>query len=235
MKIEDFGFIIFTKKFEENSLLVKILSKENGVVSGYIRHVKKDLHQYQIGNLVSFSWVAKTENQLGNLKIELVKSFLSCFICNSFYLNIIENITVLINDLIYERYLEKSLYNKINLIFDYISKNIEKEVILREYLHFENIVLNILGTGIIFDDAVGLNELYYISPKTGLAVSKSKGEPYKDKLLFFPIIFQKDNIEKDDLLQCFDVMSFFLKKYLNENNNSQKYKKFILMREKLFY
>ena len=91
-----------------------------------------------------------------------------------------------------------------------------------------------MGIGIIFSDAVELNELYYISPKTGLAVSKAKGEPYKDKLLYFPVIFQKENIEKEDLIQCFDLMSFFLKKYLNENNNSQKYKKFTLMREKLF-
>ncbi|MDD2840462.1 MAG: recombination protein O N-terminal domain-containing protein, partial [Rickettsiales bacterium] len=167
MKIEDFGFIIFVKKFEENSLLVKILSKDNGVISGYIKHVKKDLNQYQIGNLVSFSWVAKTVNQLGTLKVELIRSFLSCFICNSFYLNLIESITLLINDLIYERYLEQNLYNKINLIFDYIAHDKEKVLILKEYLHFENILLNVLGTGIIFDDAVELSKLYYISPNTG--------------------------------------------------------------------
>ncbi len=233
MKIEDSGFIIFIKKFEENSLLIKILSKENGVISGYVKHVKQDLNQYQIGNLVNFSWSAKTINQLGTLRLELVRSFLSCFICNSFYLNLVENITSLINDLIYERYLEQNLYNKIGLIFDYIAQNKERLLILREYLYFENVLLNILGTGIIFDNTVSINELYYISPNTGLAVSKTKGEPYKNKLLYFPVIFQKESIEEKDIQQCFDVMSFFLKRYLNENNNSQKYKKFVLMRERL--
>ncbi|HSQ97727.1 MAG TPA: DNA repair protein RecO [Rickettsiales bacterium] len=234
MKIEDCGFIVFIKKFEENSLLVKVLSKENGLISGYVKHTKKDINQYQIGNLVNFSWSAKSTNQLGTIKIEVVKSFLSNFISEKFYLNLIESITVLINELIYERYLEQNLYNKMYTIFNYIIQNKEKELILKEYLYFENILLNILGTGIIFDNAVNLNELYYISPKTGLAVSKIKGEPYKDKLLYFPLLFQKEKIEQKDIFQCFEVMSFFLKKYLDENNNSQKYKKFIIIREKLF-
>ena len=33
MKVEDLGFITSIKSFEENSLLVKILSKENGLIS----------------------------------------------------------------------------------------------------------------------------------------------------------------------------------------------------------
>lgn len=233
MKIEDCGFIIFIKKFEENSLLVRILSKENGLISGYIKHTKKDINQYQIGNLVSFSWTAKSTNQLGTIKLELIKSFLSNFIFNKFYLNLIESITFLINELIYERFLEQNLYNKIHTIFNCISQNKDKEIILKEYLYFENILLNILGTGIIFDNSVSLNELYYISPKTGLAVSKIKGEPYKEHLLYFPTLFQKEDIEKQDISQCFEIMNFFLKKYLSDNNNSHKYKKIIIIREKL--
>ena len=88
MRIEDNGFIVFVKKFEENSLLVRILSKENGLISGYVKHTKKDINQYQLGNLVSFVWSAKNNNQLGSLKIELIKSYLSIFITNKFYLDL---------------------------------------------------------------------------------------------------------------------------------------------------
>ena len=233
MKIEDFGFITSIKKFEENSLLVKILSKENGLISGYAMHIKKDRLNYQVGNSVKFTWSAKTTNQLGTLKIELVKSYLSYFINDRFYLALIENITLLINNLLYERYLEKNLYNIIEIIFNLIANNETKYKILKLYLIFENTMLNIIGTGIIFENSVDINNLYYISPKTGLAVSKSKGEPYKDRLLLFPPIFQKDNIEMDDIFQCFSIMDFFLKKYLLDNNLNNKYKIIFNSREKL--
>ena len=233
MKIEDFGFITSVRKFEENSLLVKILSKENGLISGYVMHIKKDRINYQVGNSVKFTWSAKNTNQLGSLKVELVKSYLSYFMTDRFYLTLIDNITLLINNLLFERFLEKNLYNIIDVIFGLIVNNEDKDKILKLYLIFENTILNVIGTGIIFEKNLNINDFYYISPKTGLAVSKEKGEPYKDKLLIFPTVFQKDNIERDDIFQCFSVMSFFLKKYLLENNFSNKYKIIFNSREKL--
>ena len=118
MKIEDFGFITSIKKYEENSLLVKVLSKENGLISGYLMHIKKDRTNYQIGNLVKFVWSAKSTNQLGILKIELVKSYLSYFIENRFYLHLMDCITSLINSLLYERYLEDTLFQIVESIFE---------------------------------------------------------------------------------------------------------------------
>lgn len=224
MKVEDLGFITSIKSFEENSLLVKILSKENGLISGYVMHIKKDRINYQIGNLVKFTWSAKNNNQLGNLKIELIKSYLSHFITNKFYLSLIDNINLLINSLLYERFLEKNLYSIIQVIFDLIAHNEEKYKILKTYFIFENTILNIVGSGIIFEKDTDINDFYYISPKTGLAVSKQKGEPYKNMLLLFPKIFQNDNIAKEDIIQCFSVINFFLKKYLLNNNLNNKYK-----------
>ena len=89
-------------------------------------------------------------------------------------LDLIENIAILINELIYERYLENNLYKKIENIFNSIIENKTKNEILKEFLYFENTLLNVLGTGIIFEKNTLIYELYYISPKTGLAVSKTK-------------------------------------------------------------
>ena len=173
MKIEDFGFITSVRKFEENSLLVKILSKENGLISGYVMHIKKDRINYQVGNSVKFTWSAKNTNQLGSLKVELVKSYLSYFMTDRFYLTLIDNITLLINNLLFERFLEKNLYNIIDVIFGLIVNNEDKDKILKLYLIFENTILNVIGTGIIFEKNLNINDFYYISPKTGLAYIES--------------------------------------------------------------
>ena len=231
MKIEDFGFIIFIKKYEENSLLLKVLSKENGFISGYTKHINKNRNSFQIGSFVKFNWSAKNVSQLGSINIEVIKSNLSCFMDSRFHLHIMESITLMINDVLYERYLENDLYYRLENILCLISKCEKKEIIMKEYLLFENSLLNVVGSGIIFDNAVSFDELYYISPKTGLAVSKPKGDPFRDKLLLFPSIFKKDFIEKNDILNCFNVMDFFFKKYFNDSNYSQKYKNISLSRQ----
>ena len=85
MKIEDIGFITYAKQYEENSLLIKVLSKENGLISGYVRHTSKNKLDFQLGNLVKFNWSAKNINQLGSLKINVLRSYLSVLINNKFY------------------------------------------------------------------------------------------------------------------------------------------------------
>lgn len=231
MKIEDIGFIISIKKFEENSLLIKILSKENGIISGYIKHGKKQ--NQQIANLVKFSWVARSVNNLGTISIELIKSYSSIFIFDKFNLNLMNLIMCLMNNLLYEKFVENDLFYRLELVFGLIQKNSEKLIIFREYLLFENTVLNIIGSGIIFDNKESFEKLYYISPKTGLAVSKEKGEPYKDKLFIFPLIFNKNDFEKCDILECFNIINFFLKKYLNENNYNSKNSILLILKENL--
>ena len=234
MKVEGFGFIVLLRKFEENSMFIKILSRGSGVVSGYIKRLKSNEYVYQIGNLVKFVWSAKNINQLGSLKVELLKSFFSTFMENKFYLYMLENITLLINNLLYERYMETKLYCEIEKIFNMILNLDEKYILMKEYLIFENTILNLLGSGIIFDKNVSIDELSFISPKTGLAVSKIKGEPYSNRLLPFPSILKNNTPEKKDVFDFISIMDFFLKKYLNENNYRQKYNTIMLSRKRLF-
>jgi len=233
MKIEDFGFITLIKEYEENSLLIKILSKENGLMSGYVSHVKKQRSNYQIGNLIKFTWSAKNVDQLGTLRVELVKSYLSTFIGSRFGLYLIDCITSLINDLLYERYREHKLFQTMEVIFNLVAENAEKCLIVKEYLLFENAILNVVGTGIIFEQNGNMGKLYYVSPKTGLAVDKQMGDPYKDRLLVFPRIFKNEQPNRADIIECFYVMDFFLKKYLNNNDLSCKHRHLMLLSENI--
>jgi len=231
MKIEDIGFIIFIKKFEENSLFIKVLSKENGIISGYIKHGKKQ--NQQIGNLVKFTWTARNSNNLGSLSIELIRSYSSHFMFNKLYLNLVNLMTNLINILLYEKIFENRLYDEFEIIINLIKNDSDKYLIIKEYFLFENILLNILGTGLIFDNATKLSDLHYISPKTGLVVSKEKGDPYKEKLLLFPSLFKKNEVCKEDIIICINTFNFFLKKYLNENIYLKKNNSILILIDKL--
>jgi DNA repair protein RecO (recombination protein O) len=198
---------------------LKVLSRENGLVVGYVGRVGHDKLSYQVGNLVKFTWIARQITQLGTIRIEVLKSYIAALINSRIYLSLIEGITILIGNLLYENYLpDEILFLTLQNILEFISVDDDKYKIMREYLFFENTLLNVLGGGIILDNEK-LENLFYISPKSGLAVSKLKGEPYKNKLLIFPEIFRTDVFNEENIKKCFAIMGFFLEKFLKENPN----------------
>ncbi|MDR2527265.1 MAG: recombination protein O N-terminal domain-containing protein [Rickettsiales bacterium] len=235
MKIDDIGYIVFIKKYGEYSLLLKILSRNNGLITGYINKAKSYRMDYQIGNLVKFMWYAKNLTQLGNFKIELIKSYVSDIIQSKLYLAIIQNISGLISNLLYENYLpdNDNLFLTIKNIYNSINRNAPNNLIIKKYLYMENLLLNALGSGILLDER-RIKKLHYISKRTGLAVSKEKGEPFADKLLLFPTIAKTTKLNKDDIIDCFNIIDFFLKRYLiNDINDIRKYDTITMTRERL--
>ena len=87
MTWDDEGFLISKNKYSENSLIVEIFTKNYGKVSGIIfggtsRKIKNYL---QLGNQLYVNYSSKTENKIGNFKIEILKAY------TPFFLIIIEN------------------------------------------------------------------------------------------------------------------------------------------------
>ena len=230
IKIVDIGFIIYKKKYDENSLIIKILTQNNGIISGYFSNTDKNIIQNE--SLVKFIWSAKNITQLGTLEIELIKSYTSYIISDKFYIELIELINVLINVLIYEKITENSLFDRLKNIIFLIYKKKNKLLILKEFVYFYNLLLNTLGTGIVFNQNKK-QTLFYISPKSGKAVSQIEGEKYKKKLFLFPKIFQDQESSENDIYSSIEIINFFLKKYLNENNYINQYQVIILFIDKL--
>ena len=76
MKFSDQGIIISQKKYGENSLIVKVFSAEHGVYRGFVNSVKssKDKAIFQIGNLISFEFRARIEDESGASSITANKA-----------------------------------------------------------------------------------------------------------------------------------------------------------------
>jgi DNA repair protein RecO (recombination protein O) len=75
----------------------------------------------------------------------------------------------------------------LNFIEDIMHNPVDK--IALKYVHFERILLEIMGFGLSLDYCVvtgDTTDLTYISPKSGRAVSTAAAQPYKHKLLPLP-------------------------------------------------
>ena len=84
MTWDDEGFLISKNKYSENSLIVEIFTKYHGKTSGIIfggtsRKIKNYL---QLGNQLHINYSSKTENKIGNFKIEILKAYTPFFFDN---------------------------------------------------------------------------------------------------------------------------------------------------------
>ena len=144
MKISDEGFLFFLKKYEENSLLIKIISKNNGIVSGYVKKLK-NTYNYQMCNLVKFKWKSNT-NTLGVINLEVIKSYMIYIINDKFNLYLINTINTILNTLInYEWNIDNIFFIKLKNIIDLLSNNENKIFILKEFLFLESNILSLIG------------------------------------------------------------------------------------------
>ena len=162
---DDQGFLLSKNRYNENSLIAEVYTKNHGRVSGIIfGGTSKRIKNYlQIGNLIHINFNSKIENRIGYFKIEIEKAFSPFFfdhqqklLCISSAMNLIKILTaesqknILIFELIKNFY---DLLNQSNWLKSYVLWELELFKLLGYDLEFENLV----------DKKLSGNELQYIS------------------------------------------------------------------------
>ena len=77
MNWSDEGFLLSKNRYNENSLIVEIFTKEKGKVSGIIfGGTSKKIKSYlQIGNKLHVNYNSKNENRIGYFKVEILNAY----------------------------------------------------------------------------------------------------------------------------------------------------------------
>ncbi|MEX0860924.1 MAG: DNA repair protein RecO [Cucumibacter sp.] len=181
------ALIIGTRKHGETSLILEVMTEERGRHMGLVRGGRSRRFKavLQPGNSVQVNWRARLDEHLGAFTVEPLvaraaalmenrrKLFLSQLVCEHLRL-------------LPERDPHPRLYAEALALID----NGGDPVALGAALaRFELHLLDDLGFGLDLSScaATGANDnLIYVSPRSGRAVSAAAGEPYKDKLLHLP-------------------------------------------------
>lgn len=232
MQINDEGIIIKKKKYRESSLLITFFSLNHGVNTGLVKGVlKKDYGTYEIGNRVFIKSSFRLDEQLWNCKFELIKNNSVNIFDNDNKLNTLLTICSIIDLSLPKNSPQVQIYNKTtNLINNLLSKDW-----VRKYIFWELFLLSELGYGLDLDRCVvsgKKNDLIYISPKSGKAVSKIEGDKYKEKLLTLPRFLINKEIKptNNSLKEAILLTGYFIKKFLEKNNKKMPfYRKNILV------
>ncbi|MDR2008462.1 MAG: DNA repair protein RecO [Alphaproteobacteria bacterium] len=219
MNITDEGILVAKFKHGESSLILSILSKNHGLQKGILKGGMSQKYKsgLEIGNILKFQKRARIEESLGFFKVELEESYLYKIFQYKDKLLALAAMCELIAEFIPEKEVDEDFYelSKSTMIV------LQKEDFIRYYIHWELKLLEKIGIGLDLNKCAvsGVVEnLYYISPKTGKAVSESVGLPYHDKLFLIPELFKNINAEisAENISESFKVVNHFLAMFCRE-------------------
>jgi DNA repair protein RecO (recombination protein O) len=193
---------------------MKILTKDNGIYSGLIR-IKKNQGNSGVnipGNTLSVNWRARLSEHLGFFNTELIKSRSSNYLNSSINLEVLNSICSLM-DIFPEREECIDLYNIIEELLDNLN-NTRLWPFL--YIKFELLFIERMGYGLDLSSCAvngSTDNLNWVSPKTGRAVSALGAKGWEDRLLKLPEFLGQNEIKsvsKADLLDSLKLTEFFL-------------------------
>ena len=211
MNWDDTGFLLSKNRYNENSLITEIFTKERGKVSGIIfgGTSKKIKNYLQVGNLLYTNYNSKSVNRIGYFKIEIFKAFTPIYFDDPKKLNCISSSMNLIKILTADSQRNEDIYKSINNLF----KILDEPDWLKKYIFWELNLLSILGFNLDLKQMVNKEIL---DNKT-VYFAKSSTER---KLVPNFLIDKDENQENTkDLLNGLKLVGDFLDKTILKPNN----------------
>ena len=187
MEWVDQGIILGTKRHGESSVIAELMTRDHGRHLGLVRGGRSAKMQplMQIGNAVDVIWRARLDEHLGEYKLEAETFHAARLMESELALNGLQLAAAHLR-LLPERDPHPALYDGLLAIIEHLEdRRLAAELVAR----FELKLLDELGFGLDLSQCAATGatqELIYVSPKSGRAVSREAGAPWADKLLRLP-------------------------------------------------
>jgi DNA repair protein RecO (recombination protein O) len=209
---QDSGIILSVRGHGETGGIVSILTRDHGRAIGYVYGATSTKVRgiLEPGNLVSVDWKAKSHDQLGTFMLELEKSTAAHVMDDPIKLTAMQSACALADKTLPEREKHAGVYEATKALMASFATDIWAPT----YIYWEIGLLRELGFGLDLSKCVAtgsVDNLIYVSPKSGCAVSGAAGEIYKEKLLHLPLFLRGlGGFEEVDILDGLKLTGHFL-------------------------
>ncbi len=222
MEWTDDAIILSSRRHGESSSITTVLSPQHGRYAGLVRggSGKSKRGILQTGNHVRSLWRARLPEHLGTFTCELVTAHSAMVLSDPLRLMALSSACAVADTVLPEREPHASVYHGLQIFLKALGHDDDWPII---YVKWELGLLGELGFGLDFTEcaSTGSNDdLIYVSPKSGKAVSASAGEPYKSRLLPLPS-FLKDRATSgtaEDAADGVKLTGYFLNNHVYEEH-----------------
>ncbi len=217
MDWRDQGILLNSRRHGESSVIIEVFTPERGRHAGVVRGgaSRKMAPVLQPGAQLDLEWRARLEDHIGTFRVEPLKSR-AWTMGDRMALAGLNAVCALLLFVLPEREAHAELYRKTLILLDILD---QPEIWTLAYLNWEMALLEEMGFGLDLRRCAVLgekaNDLSYISPKTGRAVSRAGAGEWANRLLPLPPCLMGHGPAPDaEILQGFEVTGHFLRNHL---------------------
>jgi DNA repair protein RecO (recombination protein O) len=216
MQWTDEGIVLGVKRHGETSVILELMTAERGRHLGLVRGGSGTRLRgvLQPGNSLRATWRARLDDHLGYYAVEGINLRAAQFLGAAHAVHGVTHLAALCR-LLAEREPHAGIHEALETILDTLD---DPRAVAPMVARFELAFLAELGFGLDLSScaATGVTEdLAYVSPRSGRAVSRSAGEAYRDKLMRLPDFLRTDDgpASAADIAAAFVLTGFFLDRH----------------------
>jgi DNA repair protein RecO (recombination protein O) len=223
MEWSDDGIVLGLRPFGENGAILEALTREHGRHLGLVRGAtsKRLKGTLEPGNTVQLQWRGRLDQQLGAYTVELSAARAAAFFDDALKLAGLSSACAVCAATLPEREMHGRVFEALDALLMSINAHASPSW-GADYVRFELMLLEDLGFGLDLAQCAvtGMQDnLRFVSPKTGRAVSEAAAEPYRDRLLKLPRFLTPDDGSgsPNDLVDGLALTGFFLERVALEH------------------
>jgi DNA repair protein RecO (recombination protein O) len=209
----DQAIVLAVKRHGETSIILELMTRAHGRHLGLVRGGSGSRLRgiLQPGNAVYATWRARLDEHLGHYLVEAANLRAAGFMDKAHALHGVTHLAALVR-LLAEREPHAGIFEALEDILDRLD---DRHAVAPLIARFELDFLAELGFGLDLAACAATgakDDLVFVSPRSGRAVSRAAGEPYRDKLMRLPPFLREETASPapGDLVDAFALTGFFL-------------------------
>ena len=217
MEWRDHGILLSTRKHGETSAIIEVFTPSHGRHLGVVKAgtSRKLAPILQPGAQLDVTWRARLQDHIGTFTVEPLRSRSAIAISNRLALAGLNAVVAILRLVLPEREVMSEFYIVTEQLLDLLDR---QDIWSLAYLKWEMRLLETLGYGLDLQSCAvtnKTNDLRYISPKSGRAVSAQGAGQWVDRLLPLPsVMLGNGDANKLDIINALRVTGFFIENHL---------------------
>jgi DNA repair protein RecO (recombination protein O) len=217
----DEGIVLGVRRHGEANAIAEVMTRAHGRHLGLVRGGAGSRMRpiLQPGNEVRVAWRARLDEHLGHYTVEALRLRAGEFMVAAHAAYGVTHLAALCR-LLPERDPHEDVHDMLVAILDHLH---ERALAAALVARFELQLLAELGFGLDLEQCAATGataELVYVSPKSGRAVSRLAGEPWRDRMLRLPTFLGAGWDERapatEALNDAFALTGFFIQRHVLE-------------------
>ncbi|MGN6423030.1 MAG: DNA repair protein RecO [Asticcacaulis sp.] len=222
MEFDDEAIVLGARLHGETGAVAHLLSESHGVWAAHVaggasRRLKAAL---QPGARVQMQYQARNADHLGSARLEATAATPD-LLDDPLALIGLQAACVMTRQVLPEREAHPGVYHALSALLGLMEM---PEVWPAIYVRYEAGLLEAVGFGLDLSACAvtgGHDDLIFVSPKSGRAVSRAAGAPYRDKLLPLPgfMLSSQGGLGEGDIVNGLKLTGFFLERHVFHPHN----------------